>query len=87
MGYKYSNHFNDGFFTPRELSDLVNRMGNLLRSQGVKKGDIVAIYMPVCPMTVATMLACSRIGAIHSVVFAGFSAQALASRIQVRLYF
>ena len=67
----------------RQLSDMVNQMANLFKSRGIKKGDIVAIYMPVCPMTVATMFACSRIGAIHSVVFAGFSAQALGSRIQV----
>lgn len=63
---------------------MVNQMANLFKSRGIKRGDIVAIYMPVCPMTVATMLACSRIGAIHSVVFAGFSAQALGSRIQVQ---
>ena len=63
---------------------MVNRMANLFRSHGIKKGDIVALYMPVCPTTVATMLACARIGAIHSIVFAGFSAQALASRIQVK---
>ena len=65
---------------------MVNQIANLFRSRGIKKGDIVALYMPVCPTTVATMLACSRIGAIHSVVFAGFSAQALASRIQVRYF-
>jgi acetyl-CoA synthetase len=58
-------------------------MANLLKSRGIKRGDIVAIYMPVCPLTVVTMLACTRIGAAHSVVFAGFSAQALASRIKV----
>jgi acetyl-CoA synthetase len=59
----------------------MNRIANMLRAYGVKKGDRVAIYMPCCSMTVATMLACARIGAIHSVVFAGFSADALASRI------
>ena len=59
----------------------MNRVANMLRAYGVKKGDRVAIYMPCCSMTVATMLACARIGAIHSVVFAGFSADALASRI------
>lgn len=60
---------------------MVNKMANLLRSQGVKKGDRVAIYLPKSPMAVASMLACARIGAIHSVVFAGFSADSLADRI------
>ena len=56
--------------------------GNWLRSKGVKKGDAVAIYMPlVCELPIA-MLACARIGAVHSVVFGGFSAEALAQRIQ-----
>jgi acetyl-CoA synthetase len=53
----------------------------MMRSYGVKKGDRVAIYMPCSSMAVAVMLACTRIGAIHSVVFAGFSAESLASRI------
>ena len=61
--------------------DLVCRLGSVLRDQGVKKGDRVAIYLPVSPIAVASMLACARIGAVHSVVFAGFSAEALASRI------
>ena len=56
--------------------------GNWLRSVGIKKGDAVAIYMPlVCELPIA-MLACARIGAVHSVVFGGFSAEALAQRIQ-----
>ncbi len=56
--------------------------GNWLRSAGIKKGDAVAIYMPlVCELPIA-MLACARIGAVHSVVFGGFSAEALAQRIQ-----
>ena len=65
----------------RELYKLMNQIANVLKSYNVKKGDRVAIYMPCCSMTAATMLACTRIGAIHSVVFAGFSAEALASRI------
>ena len=48
----------------------------------MQAGDRVAVYMPMSPMAVATMLACTRIGAIHSVVFAGFSSEALAGRIQ-----
>ena len=61
---------------------MVCQTGNLLRSYGVGRGDKVVIYMPVSPLAVATMLACTRIGALHSVVFAGFSSEALASRIQ-----
>jgi len=69
-------------YTYKELSEMVNKIGNLLRNSGVKAGDRVAVYMPMSPMAVATMLACTRIGAIHSVVFAGFSSEALAGRIQ-----
>lgn len=58
------------------------RLGNLLRRHGVKRGDCVTIYMPTCPLAVASMLACARIGAAHNVVFAGFSADALAERIR-----
>lgn len=67
---------------PRELLDMTCRLGNLLRRRGVKKGDCVTVYMPPCPLAVASMLACARIGAAHNVVFAGFSAEALAERIR-----
>ncbi|XP_070180553.1 acetyl-coenzyme A synthetase 2-like, mitochondrial isoform X2 [Littorina saxatilis] len=70
------------YVTYRELSEMVGQIANVLRNSGVKKGGRVAIYLPMAPITVATMLACARIGAVHSVVFAGFSAEALASRIQ-----
>ncbi len=63
----------------------MGRLANALKRRGVGKGDVVAIYMPVSPDAVAAMLACARIGAIHSVIFAGFSAEAIATRIQVRL--
>lgn len=66
----------------RELLDMTCRLGNLLRRRGVKRGDCVTIYMPPCPMAVASMLACARIGAAHNVVFAGFSAEALSERIR-----
>jgi acetyl-CoA synthetase len=59
----------------------VNRLGNVLRTLGVGKGDRVAIYMPMVPEAVLAMLACARIGAIHSVVFGGFSAESLRDRI------
>ena len=77
-------------FLDRELYTMMNQVANVLKSHGVVKGDRVAIYMPACPLAVASMLACARIGAIHSVVFAGFSAEALASRIidgRLRLLF
>ena len=67
--------------TYRDLLEETCRVANLLRSFGVEKGDRVAIYMGMIPETVATMLACARIGAPHSVVFGGFSAQSLRDRI------
>uniref|UniRef100_A0A8C4J206 Acetyl-coenzyme A synthetase n=1 Tax=Dromaius novaehollandiae TaxID=8790 RepID=A0A8C4J206_DRONO len=68
--------------TYRSLLELTCRLGNTLKRQGVKRGDRVVIYMPPCPLAVASMLACARIGAVHAVVFAGFSAESLADRIQ-----
>jgi acetyl-CoA synthetase len=68
--------------TYQNLHDDVCKVANVLKSLGVKKGDRVCIYMPMIPETVFAMLACARIGAIHSVVFAGFSSSALAGRIQ-----
>jgi acetyl-CoA synthetase len=67
--------------TYRELHENVCRMANVLKSQGVTKGDRVVIYLPMIPEAAYAMLACARIGAIHSIVFAGFSADALADRI------
>uniref|UniRef100_A0A1A7ZI56 acetate--CoA ligase n=1 Tax=Nothobranchius furzeri TaxID=105023 RepID=A0A1A7ZI56_NOTFU len=69
-------------YTYRELLEMTCRVGNLLRRHGVTKGDCVTIYMPTCPLAVVSMLACARIGAVHNVVFAGFSAEALAERIR-----
>jgi propionyl-CoA synthetase len=68
-------------FTYQALRDQVARFAGVLASQGVRKGDRVIIYMPMIPETVIAMLACARIGAIHSVVFGGFAAPELASRI------
>ena len=67
--------------TYRELHEKVCRMANVLLSQGVMRGDRVVIYLPMIPEAAYAMLACARIGAIHSVVFAGFSPDALANRI------
>ncbi|TQV79739.1 acetate--CoA ligase [Denitrobaculum tricleocarpae] len=65
-----------------ELHEQVCRLGNALKARGVKKGDRVTIYMPMIPEAAYAMLACARIGAIHSVVFGGFSPDALAGRVQ-----
>ena len=67
--------------TYRELHAEVCRFANVLKARGVKKGDRVAIYMPMVPELTIGVLACARIGAVHSVVFAGFSSSALADRI------
>ncbi len=68
-------------FTYAELTDRVARLAGAIRSLGVEKGDRVVIYMPMIPETAMAMLACARIGAIHSVVFGGFAAKELATRI------
>ncbi|MBG0853509.1 acetate--CoA ligase [Streptomyces spinoverrucosus] len=68
--------------TYAELKDEVSKAANALLELGVQKGDRVAVYMPMIPETAIAMLACARIGAAHSVVFGGFSADALATRIQ-----
>jgi acetyl-CoA synthetase len=65
----------------RELHGMVCRFANALKAQGVKRGDRVTIYLPMVPEAAVAMLACARIGAIHSVVFGGFSPEALAGRI------
>ncbi|MDP5292572.1 acetate--CoA ligase [Oceanimonas sp. CHS3-5] len=67
--------------TYRELHEQVCRFANVLKAQGVQKGDVVSIYMPMVVEAAVAMLACTRIGAVHSVVFGGFSPDALASRI------
>ncbi len=67
--------------TYRQLHERVCRMANVLKNHGIKKGDRVCIYLPMIPELAISLLACARIGAIHSVVFAGFSSNALASRI------
>ncbi len=68
--------------TYRELHDQVCRFANALTGLGVQKGDVVTIYLPMVPEAAVAMLACARIGAIHSVVFGGFSPDSLANRIQ-----
>ncbi len=69
------------YITYNQLFIQVKKFANVLLKHGIRKGDRVAIYMPMVPEVAVAMLACARVGAIHSVVFAGFSAQALADRI------
>ncbi|MCK5622502.1 MAG: AMP-binding protein, partial [Alphaproteobacteria bacterium] len=68
--------------TYKQLHGEVCRLANAMKAHGIKKGDVVTIYMPMIPEATYAMLACTRIGAIHSVVFGGFSPEALAGRIQ-----
>ena len=68
-------------FTYRELYQAVCQFANVLLNNGVEKGDRVIIYMPMIPQLAIAVLACARIGAVHSVVFAGFSATAIADRV------
>ena len=71
----------DKSITYRELHEQVCRLANGLKSRGVKKGDRVCLYMPMIPEAAVAMLACTRIGAVHSIVFGGFSPDALADRV------
>ena len=73
---------NDKKITFREAFEETCRMANILKARGVNRGDRVVIYMPMIPEAAYAMLACARIGAVHSVVFGGFSPEALASRIE-----
>jgi acetyl-CoA synthetase len=76
------NPYDQRAITYRELHEEVCRFANVLESLGAKKGDRITIYMPMIPEAAVAMLACARIGAIHSVVFGGFSPDSLAGRIQ-----
>ncbi len=69
------------YITYRQLYVKVSRFANVLKNNGIKKGDRVCLYMPMIPELAIAMLACARIGAVHSIVFAGFSSSALSSRI------
>jgi acetyl-CoA synthetase len=72
----------DANITYKDLYERVCRLGNAMRAMGVKKGDRVCIYLPMIPEASVAMLACARIGAVHSIVFGGFSPDSLANRIQ-----
>ncbi|EIJ41173.1 acetate--CoA ligase [Beggiatoa alba B18LD] len=75
------NPASDKKITYRELHEKVCRLANVLKAQGVKKGDRVCIYLPMIPEAAVAMLACARIGAVHSIVFGGFSPEALKDRV------
>jgi acetyl-CoA synthetase len=75
------NPYDDKKITYRELYENTCRMANVLKKHGVKKGDRVTIYLPMIPEATYAMLACARIGAVHSIVFGGFSPESLAGRI------
>ena len=68
--------------TYRDLHERVCKFANALKARGVEKGDVVTLYMPMIPEAAVAMLACTRIGAVHSIVFGGFSPEALAARIE-----
>lgn len=76
------NPYDDKKISYRELHDQVCRLANVLKKHGVKKGDRVTLYMPMIPEAAYAMLACARIGAVHSIVFGGFSPESLAGRIE-----
>jgi len=76
------NPYDDRKITYRELHEQVCRLANVMKKHGVKKGDRVTIYMPMIPEAAYAMLACTRIGAVHSIVFGGFSPESLAGRIE-----
>ena len=76
------NPYDDKKITYRELHEQVCRLANVLKKHGVKKGDRVTLYMPMIPEAAYAMLACTRIGAVHSIVFGGFSPESLAGRIE-----
>ncbi|MUN53657.1 acetate--CoA ligase [Kocuria koreensis] len=69
-------------YTYRDLKDEVSKAANAFQELGIEKGDRVAVYLPMIPEAVITMLACARIGAVHSVIFGGFSADAIRSRVE-----
>ena len=81
VAYIFANESGSKKITYRELDDQVGRLAGALAGAGVKKGDVVAIYMPMIPEAFYAIFACSKIGAVHTTIFSGFSAQALRSRL------
>jgi acetyl-CoA synthetase len=81
IAYIFANESGSKKVTYRELDEQVTRLAGVLTAAGIKKGDVVAIYLPMIPEAFYTIFACSKIGAVHTTIFSGFSAQALRSRI------
>jgi acetyl-CoA synthetase len=81
IAYIFANDHGSKKVTYRELDDQASRLAGALAGAGVKKGDVVAIYLPMIPEAFYAIFACSKIGAVHNTVFSGFSAQALHSRL------
>ncbi|KAF9579565.1 acetyl-CoA synthetase, partial [Lunasporangiospora selenospora] len=80
--YEADEPNNADYITYAELLRRVCQLAGVLRARGIRKGDTVAIYMPMIPEALVALLACARIGALHSVIFAGFSAEALRDRVR-----
>ena len=81
VAYIFANEQGSKKITYRELDEQVSRLAGALTTNGVKKGDVVAIYLPMIPEAFYAILACSKIGAVHTTIFSGFSAHALHSRL------
>lgn len=81
IAYIFANEHGSKKITYRELDEQVGRLAGALANAGIKKGDVVAIYLPMIPEAFYAIFACSKIGAVHTVIFSGFSAQALRSRL------
>ncbi|HXV45969.1 MAG TPA: AMP-binding protein [Nitrososphaera sp.] len=81
VAYIFANESGSKKITYRELDDQVGRLAGALTKAGIKKGDVVAIYLPMIPEAFYAIFACSKIGAVHNTIFSGFSAQALRSRL------
>lgn len=79
--YIFANEYGSKKITYRELDEQVSRLAGALVAAGIKKGDVVAIYLPMIPEAFYAIFACSKIGAVHTTIFSGFSAQALHSRL------
>ena len=81
IAYIFANEQGSTKITYRELDEQVSRFADALRTAGVKKGDVIAIYLPMIPEAFYAIFACSKIGAVHTTIFSGFSSQALHSRL------
>lgn len=81
VAYIFANERGSKKITYRELDEQVSRLAGAMEKAGIKKGDVVAIYLPMIPEAFYTIFACSKIGAVHTTIFSGFSAQALHSRL------